>query len=324
MFQYHLLLLSFFLVTASSLRLSPTQQVGLLLEVRGGSQSNSIFGTRAPARVSPKRAGSSSSSPVATKQFVPDSSVVGEGEDVSTKEVIDSFLTRDSRNSFIARVYAILSAQLAVTTLSCILFGLHPGLSNLRYNTATPLPLIGAALSTVSFYTVLFRPNARRKNPNKFVWLSLFTVGEAITVGFITSFFKFQSVILSMAATALATISVSAYTVLQKNPNRDLSTWGKTLSTWAIILIVYLLIGICQQVGFLPAGFLPYSQTMYSFFAAILFSAFLAYDTALVMGGKHSKYRLHEKDYVLGSMILYSDIVGLFLQLLYLLGSEKE
>jgi FtsH-binding integral membrane protein len=43
-----------------------------------------------------------------------------------TKEEIDSFLTRESRNSFIVRVYSILTVQLLLVALSVLLFGRYP------------------------------------------------------------------------------------------------------------------------------------------------------------------------------------------------------
>lgn len=43
-----------------------------------------------------------------------------------TKEEIDSFLTRESRNSFIVRVYSILTVQLLLVALSVLLFGKYP------------------------------------------------------------------------------------------------------------------------------------------------------------------------------------------------------
>ena len=316
MLRYKLFLLTLFLTTVSGLRLTTKEYVAL--QVRGGSTP---FGSRTPAKLRKRRES-------VADEYIQSPERQEGNQAVATKDVIDAFLTRDSRNSFIARVYAILSVQLVIAVLSCLLFGLHPVLRNLPYMATSKalasVPLIAMAASTISFYRVLFSPNARRKSPNKWWWLSIFTVGEAVAVGFMSSFFKFESVIMSMGATALATLSVSMYTVLQKNPNRDLSQLGKTLSTWSIILMVYMLIGGLQQVGVLPSGFLPHSAALQSFFAAIFFSAFIAYDTSLIVGGKHSKYRLHEKDYVLGSMILYNDIVGLFLQLLQILGEEKR
>lgn len=43
-----------------------------------------------------------------------------------TKEAIDSFLTRDNRNSFISRVYMILSGQLLMVAASIFLFAKYP------------------------------------------------------------------------------------------------------------------------------------------------------------------------------------------------------
>lgn len=91
-----------------------------------------------------------------------------------------------------------------------------------------------------------------------------------------------------------------------------------------MILLVYILIGIIQEAGLLPANFFPYSDMAYSFFGACIFSAFLAFHTRLIVGGKHSKYRMNEKDYVYGAMALYTDIINIFLNILQLLGGERE
>eukprot|EP00339_Tiarina_fusa_P027438 CAMPEP_0117031850 /NCGR_PEP_ID=MMETSP0472-20121206/22856_1 /TAXON_ID=693140 ORGANISM="Tiarina fusus, Strain LIS" /NCGR_SAMPLE_ID=MMETSP0472 /ASSEMBLY_ACC=CAM_ASM_000603 /LENGTH=325 /DNA_ID=CAMNT_0004740283 /DNA_START=88 /DNA_END=1065 /DNA_ORIENTATION=- len=234
---------------------------------------------------------------------------------VSTKEMLDAFLTRDSRNTFIARVYLILSGQLLVTAGSCFLFGLYPPLANYRMQNApilTSIPLIGILASTIAWFRICTSVKARREAPEKWWWLAIYTLGEAISVGFLSSFYTMRSVISAMGAT------------LQQNPKYDLSQWGATLSSWAMVLFVYIMMGIVQEVGLLPKGFLPYSDMVFSAFASLLFSAFLAYHTKLIVGGKHTKYRMTEKDYVFGAMSLYTDIVNIFLNLLQLLGDMKE
>lgn len=133
-----------------------------------------------------------------------------------------------------------------------------------------------------------------------------------------------KSVITAMGATALAAATVTLYTVSNQNSKYDLSQWGTALSSWATILFVYGFIGIAQNVGWLPSGFLPYHDMIYSVLATFLFSAFLAYDTKLIVGGKHSKYRLNEKDYVFGAMSLYVDIVSIFLHILQIIGEERK
>lgn len=48
----------------------------------------------------------------------------------------------------------------------------------------------------------------------------------------------------------------------------------------------------------------------------------MIYDVQLVMGGR--KYELSEEEYVFGALILYIDIIQLFLILLYLFGGSSN
>jgi protein lifeguard len=251
----------------------------------------------------------------------------------SVKEMIDAFLTRDSRNTFIARVYAILSGQLIFTAIVCILFGtLDPLTSISQINTSTgyytnPLvmvPLGGILLSTVAWFRMAAHPEARQKSPDKWWWMAAFTFGEAVSLGCLSSLFKLQSVLLAMGATTIATITVSAYTILQRNAKYDLSQWGATLSSWAMALLVFLVVGLAQELNWLPFKLIPYTDMAYSLFATFLFSLFLAHHTKLIVGGKHSKYRMNEKDYVFGAMALYVDIINIFLNILQLIGEDRK
>ena len=72
---------------------------------------------------------------------------------------------------------------------------------------------------------------ARRKCPNKWYLLALFTVCESFTVGIITALYSAKTVLHSFLATSAATGGVALYTILQKNPKYDLSQWGAGLSS---------------------------------------------------------------------------------------------
>jgi len=311
-----------------------------MLDLRGGSSLGSGQGSSGisfrptpPKNTNPFRKTRDSTPPTRDQRFDDSrAGVAADNDDEEVREAIDSFLTRDSRNSFIARVYGILSVQLGFTALVCLLFGTYPPLTNImRVNPytgqASPLvfiPFLGIFASTIAWFRVAMSPQARQKAPNKWWWLSIFTIGEAVSVGAITSLYQLRSVVTAMGATALAATTVSMYTISQKNSKYDLSQWGAALSSWASILLVYLLIGIAQNSGWLPYGFLPYSDMLYSVFATCLFSLFLAYHTKLIVGGKHAKYRMNEKDYVFGAMALYVDIIQIFLNILQIIGGERE
>lgn len=55
-----------------------------------------------------------------------------------------------------------------------------------------------------------------------------------------------------------------------------------------------------QGIGAMPT-ILPLNDTLVAFLGACLFSFYLAYDTKLIVSGKHSKYRMNEKDFVFGA-----------------------
>ena len=93
------------------------------------------------------------------------------------------------------------------------------------------VPALSLLLSTVSWIIMCMSTNARRKSPFKWNLLALFTLGEALSVGFISSFYKFRSVCSAMLTTAVATTAVSLYTAKQRNPKYDLSQWGASISS---------------------------------------------------------------------------------------------
>jgi FtsH-binding integral membrane protein len=158
----------------------------------------------------------------------------------------------------------------------------------------------------------------------KWQLLTLFTLGESIAVGFISSFYHFSAVLSAMGATAVAASTVSAYTILNKNSKYDLSQWGAALSSAGMIFLSFIVIHLLEQYGIIPAGFLPIRDSWMSFAGAVLFSFYLAYHTKLIVAGKYSKFQMNEKDYVFGAMSLYNDIINMFIYILRLLGEDQR
>ena len=54
--------------------------------------------------------------------------------------------------------------------------------------------------------------------------------------------------------------------------------------------------------------------SVYSALVAILFSGFLIYDTQQIMGGK--KYEMNPEEHIYASIVLYIDVVYIFLAIL--------
>lgn len=152
------------------------------------------------------------------------------------------------------------------------------------------VPSLSLLLSTIAWYTMSKWDDARRKAPMNWNLLFLFTLGEAVSVGFITSFFKFHSVVKHLGITAAATAAVAAYTIMNKNPRYDLSQWGKSLSSMGMIIVGYGMIHLLELLGILPHGFMPYSDFWYSAISACLFSFYLAHHTRLIVAYVHIRH----------------------------------
>jgi hypothetical protein len=64
----------------------------------------------------------------------------------------------------------------------------------------------------------------------------------------------------------------------------------------------------------------------HSFFKAvigvILFSAYLVWDTQMIMGGDDKRAQFDEDSYILAAVSLYLDIINLFINLLQILNDE--
>lgn len=59
-----------------------------------------------------------------------------------------------------------------------------------------------------------------------------------------------------------------------------------------------------------------------SVICVFIFSIFLLIDTQRILG--NAQYALSDEDYIAGAMLLYIDIIGLFLEILRILGKARE
>ena len=64
----------------------------------------------------------------------------------------------------------------------------------------------------------------------------------------------------------------------------------------------------------------PFLHTLYCALGTILFGIYLVIDTQLIVGGR--KYSLSMDDYIAGALMLYIDIIQIFLYILSILANN--
>ena len=106
-------------------------------------------------------------------------------------------------------------------------------------------------------------------------------------------------------AFTLTTVAFGGLSVFAMNTKRDFTTWGKMLFITLIVLLVAMLLNLFFKS--------PIFQVALSCVSAVLFSAYILYDTQNIIRGNYETP-------IEGAFDLYLDFLNLFVSLLRILG----
>lgn len=212
--------------------------------------------------------------------------------------------TIDIRNTFVRKVYAILTAQLLATTaLSSASFWSPTYKSWIQSHPALVwVSLLGAMVFMGLTYW------KRKSYPTNLLFLSGFTALEAYTVSVIVSFYEAGLVLNALVITLGVFVFLTAFACQTKY---DFTSWMPYLfgALWGLLIF-----------GFV-AAFLPYSSTgelIWGGLGALIFSGYILVDTQMVLR-KH-----HVEEEIAAAMSLYLDVINLFLAILRILNSQSD
>ena len=144
-----------------------------------------------------------------------------------------------------------------------------------------------------------------RQVPKNYILLAMFTMCWAYMVAGFTQWFEGPDVVIAAILTAAMTVGLTLFACFCKMK----LTWlwgvmaGMSLAVWPLIILLFLF----------PSKLL---FTVIAFFIIILTSIYIIYDTKLILK------KLSLDDYIIGALMLYTDIIQLFMWLLSLMGSR--
>ncbi|XP_003744427.1 protein lifeguard 1 [Galendromus occidentalis] len=219
------------------------------------------------------------------------------------------FSSKEIRQVFVRKVYTLLSIQLLVTTAFIVFFSTNQGTT--RWVRENPgVILAGYLVFIITYFSLVCCEGVRRNHPGNLILLSVFTLAMSFMTGVITTAYKIDSVMLALGICAICCIGVTLFSF---NTKYDFTSCAGVLFVLLIALIVFGFVLIFTHS--------PIAQKIYAGLGAMLFMAFLAFDTQMIMGGK--KVELSPEEHVFATIMLYMDIVQIFLFLLQLFGERK-
>ncbi|XP_068715945.1 protein lifeguard 1-like [Montipora capricornis] len=214
------------------------------------------------------------------------------------------------RAGFIRKVYSILLCQLVVT-IAFISFFLY--CEPVREYAAHHVGLFYGALA-VTFVTMIAMAcceGVRRKFPTNLIFLSIFTLCEGYLLGAVSSVYDKEEVLMAVGITAVVVLAITIFAFQTKY---DFTMMGGILFVALIILICF---------GFLMIFFHNrVLSVVYACLGALIFAAYLVYDTQIMMGGG-KMYSISPEEYIFAALNLYLDIVNLFLYILQIIAAAR-
>lgn len=220
---------------------------------------------------------------------------------------------KDIRNGFIRKVYGILVVMLMVTV------GVASPIVTMTSDQVVdnlwiiPVSLVGIV---ATFILICCCEEALRKFPINYIIVGVISVSYGLLVGFISSFYTIESVMLTAGVTCGIFLSL---TLLACFCPIDFTGW----LIYGFAALIGLLIFGCTISIMAAVGFdIVFLRMVYSLVAIILFSFFIIMDTQMIIGGSH-KHQFGIDDYCFAALNLYLDIIQIFLQLLTILGDRS-
>uniref|UniRef100_A0A131X9Z3 Putative fas apoptotic inhibitory molecule 2-like protein n=1 Tax=Hyalomma excavatum TaxID=257692 RepID=A0A131X9Z3_9ACAR len=226
-----------------------------------------------------------------------------------TEPALDSwsgFSNKEIRRVFVRKVYAILMVQLAITFGFVALFIYEPHVKLFVQRNLEAY--IAAYVAFIVLYIMLVCcESLRRSYPTNIILLFIFTLVMSYMVGAISSFHDTDTVLMAAGICAACCLAVSIFSCHTKF---DFTSCAGFLfvAVWALFLFGILTIFTYNKI----------MNTVYATLGAILFMAFLAFDTQMLMGGR--KLELSPEEHIFAALQLYMDIVQIFLFILRIMG----
>jgi len=216
----------------------------------------------------------------------------------------------EMRKGFIRKVYGILSAQMLLTVLMIIPFYTVPALQ--VFVILNPGVVWVAFAMTIIFMCVIScNPQLAQNFPYNYWLLGGFTICEGFLLG--VTLVHAEGVFLAALVTAITVVALTIFAV-----TTDIDFTG--MSPYLFCLGVGLLVlGILSLVLQIPA-----LTTVYAGCGAVVFSLYLVHDTQTIVGGKHRAHQINVDDYVFAALLLYLDIINLFLYILHIIGGGRD
>lgn len=154
-----------------------------------------------------------------------------------------------------------------------------------------------------------------REVPKNYVVCAIFTVTHAYMVGALAAQYDIQTVMTAAVLTTGMFFALTSYACFTKT---DITYFGGIISSFCMCVLLTYLMGVFMR------DVVIWRIALCCILIPLL-SLYIIYDTQRIVGkkGRHEECQLDLDDYVIGAILIYSDIICLFWWILQLFGGNN-
>lgn len=232
---------------------------------------------------------------------------------VDPNSIGNAFSEKAIRQGFIKKVYSILSVQLIISFSAVLIGSMSEGYQKFAIDNYWIMfvTIIAALVLVIPMVCI---KTLRRRTPHNYILLFTFTGLYSISLSFVGCVTDPEVVKLAVVITGIIVIGLTLFAIQTKI---DFTVCNGIV---VCLLLCLLISGITA--GFYAGSNLRTINVVYGAIGALIASLFIVIDTQLIVGG-HRSVQIDPEEYVYAALMIYLDIIRLFLYILQIVGNRS-
>lgn len=236
----------------------------------------------------------------------------GEGGWGAATDGTGLFAEKAIRKAFVSKVFSIVGLQLLFSTLVIALVVSDDDTKKYFRTQGFGWLILAMIVMVVTMLILACVESARRSTPINFILLSVLTAAYSLFAAIAASRYSTAVILGAFAATAGSVLLLALFA---KTTSFDMTGCGTTL---CLLGLAHMIIGTI--VILVVPG--PKTHLIMAIVGALLVSLYLVFDLQLIMGGR--KCEISPEEYIMASVMLYTDIITLFIYMLQIINSVSD
>lgn len=222
-----------------------------------------------------------------------------------------SKLMESAKLGFMRKVFALLGIHLGITLIACAISIYVPKVAIFQQTTAW-LYWTVLVLMIITMVVILVGNKVLRHVPYNYMLMFVFVAEMSYLVSTITSVYDPSTVMLAITTCFGICVALMFLAMTIREETLIICTFG------SVILMVPMMVCLL----FFMFTNIAIATTLYCLLGTILYGIYLVVDLRIIMDAGSSKYSISFDDYVIASLLLYIDIVMMFLYILSFFGKK--